>query len=220
MKYKIIRKIISKELSSFLFNYLDLRADTVKYLYDQKLVEPNKWFGFFGDGQIAGNHYAQYGDFAMETLLTMVQPILEKAAGKKLIPTYAFTRMYFKGSEMYRHKDRVSCEISATLNLGGDLWPIYIDTTGENNIIKPPSKGIIGSVDVDPPVIHKKANKGKEIKLNPGDLMLYEGHKYEHWRNKFKGSKCGQVFLHYNYKDGPIGIGHKYDKRPKLGIVR
>ena len=183
-------------------------------------MEPNKWFGFFGDGQIAGNHYAQYGDFAMETLLTMVQPILEKAAGKKLIPTYAFTRMYFKGSEMYRHKDRVSCEISATLNLGGDLWPIYIDTTGENNIIKPPSKGIIGSVDVDPPVIHKKANKGKEIKLNPGDLMLYEGHKYEHWRNKFKGSKCGQVFLHYNYKDGPIGIGHKYDKRPKLGIVR
>ena len=87
MKYKIIRKIISKELSSFLFNYLDLRADTVKYLYDQKLVEPNKWFGFFGDGQIAGNHYAQYGDFAMETLLTMVQPILKKAAGKKLIPT-------------------------------------------------------------------------------------------------------------------------------------
>jgi hypothetical protein len=25
-----------------------------------------------------------------------------------------------------RHKDRFSCEISTTLNLGGDPWPIYL----------------------------------------------------------------------------------------------
>ena len=51
-KYKIFRKIIPEELSSFLYWYLDLRADTVKYMYDAKILPQNKWFGFFGDGQI------------------------------------------------------------------------------------------------------------------------------------------------------------------------
>ena len=36
--------------------------------------------------------------------------------------------------ELKRHKDRPSCEISTTLNLGGDPWPIFIDGTGENNV--------------------------------------------------------------------------------------
>ena len=45
-KYKIFRKIIPEELSSFLYWYLDLRADTVKYMYDTKIFPPNKWFGF------------------------------------------------------------------------------------------------------------------------------------------------------------------------------
>jgi hypothetical protein len=31
-----------------------------------------------------------------------------------------------KDAILERHKDRPSCEISTTLNLGGDLWPIYI----------------------------------------------------------------------------------------------
>ena len=34
-----------------------------------------------------------------------------------------------------RHKDRPSCEISTTLNLGGDPWPIFIDGTGADSVI-------------------------------------------------------------------------------------
>jgi hypothetical protein len=30
-----------------------------------------------------------------------------------------------------RHKDRFSCEISTTMNLGGDDWPIYLEPSGE-----------------------------------------------------------------------------------------
>ena len=30
-----------------------------------------------------------------------------------------------------RHKDRFSCEISTTMNLGGDPWPIYLEPSGE-----------------------------------------------------------------------------------------
>jgi hypothetical protein len=35
-----------------------------------------------------------------------------------------------KVMNLRRHKDRPSCEISTTLNLGGDPWPIFIDGTG------------------------------------------------------------------------------------------
>ena len=89
----------------------------------------------------------------------------------KLVPTYSYTRLYSYGSVLKRHKDRKSCEISTTLNLGGDSWPIYL----------------------------KKENK-KEIKVNlkPGDMLIYSGCDLEHWRDKFTGNECGQVFLHYN----------------------
>ena len=39
------------------------------------------------------------------------------------------------GDILKRHKDRPSCEISTTINLGGDPWPIFIDDTGSNNVI-------------------------------------------------------------------------------------
>jgi hypothetical protein len=51
----------------------------------------------------------------------------------KLNPTYAYARIYKKGDILHRHKDRFSCEISTTLNLGGDDWPIFIE--------KDPKKG-------------------------------------------------------------------------------
>ena len=31
-----------------------------------------------------------------------------------------------RGDVLHRHKDRFSCEISTTMNLGGDDWPIYL----------------------------------------------------------------------------------------------
>ena len=63
----------------------------------------------------------------METLLQKVKPIMEKEAGVKLIETYSYARIYKKGDELKRHKDRPSCEISTTMNLGGNPWPIYLE---------------------------------------------------------------------------------------------
>ena len=31
-------------------------------------------------------------------------------------------------------------------------------------------------------------------------MVLYLGEEIMHWREKFKGTICGQVFLHYNTK--------------------
>ena len=213
MTYKIIKKIIPEDLSSFLFQYLDLKANAVNFLYEKKILDPTEYLGNFFDGQIVGKYYSHYADFAVETLLIFLQKEIEKQLNKKLVPTYSYTRMYYKGCVMYRHKDRASCELSGTLNLGGDPWSIFIDPTGKDSI-----KGIKKNSNPPEPIIKKNAKKGKEIKLSPGDIMIYEGNKCEHWRNKFKGNKCGQVFLHYNYLDGKIGLDNLYDKRPLLGL--
>ena len=59
-----------------------------------------------------------------------------------------------------------------------------------------------------------------EIKLNPGDMLVYKGCDIEHWRDRFKGENCAQVFLHYNDIDGPFETQNKFDKRPLLGIPK
>ena len=47
---------------------------------------------------------------------------------------------------------------------------------------------------------------------------MYEGEKIEHWRDEFKGEKCGQVFLHYNNQFSPGADDNIFDQRPNLGL--
>ena len=205
-KYKVIKKALSYELSNFCFNYLKLKRDAVFFMYQNKIVNENPFLGTWRDSQIP-NTYSQYSDFVMETLLLKLLPTLEKETKLKLVPTYSYTRIYKKGDELKRHKDRPSCEISTTLNLGGDKWSIFIDPTGTDNVIDEYKN------------IHKpNAPKGKEVILDVGDMLVYSGCKLEHWREPFKGEICAQVFLHYNNADGPFKDKNKYDGRSALGL--
>ncbi len=147
----------------------------------------------------------------METLLVKTMPVMKAKTGLDLIPTYSYTRLYRTGNILHRHKDRPSCEISTTLNLGGDQWPIYLDPTGENNILS----GYETTTIVKP-----NAPKGVKVDLKPGDMLIYSGCELEHWREPFKGKLCGQVFLHYNHANGPFAKSNLYDKRPLLGIPK
>jgi hypothetical protein len=134
---------------------------------------------------------------------------MQKKTGLKLVPTYSYTRLYRTGNILNRHKDRPSCEISTTLCLGGDHWPIYLDPTGENTVIDE-YKGII----------KPGAPVGVEVNLKPGDMLIYSGCELEHWRKPFEGKLCGQVFLHYNHAEGRFAKTNLYDKRPLLGIPK
>jgi len=125
-KYQICRNIISKELANFLFNYLRMKKQTFYSL--KRLNINNKLLGFDGDEQAPGS-YSCYSDIAMETLLAATNETLEKKTKLKLSPTYTYTRLYKNGDILKKHKDRFSCEISGTLNLGGDMWPIYLENT-------------------------------------------------------------------------------------------
>ena len=80
----------------------------------------------YNDGQVP-NTYSCYGDTAMETLLLRVKPVMEDLTKLKLTETYSYARIYKNGDILKKHKDRPSCEISTTMNLGGDEWPIFIE---------------------------------------------------------------------------------------------
>ena len=71
-----------------------------------------------------------------------------------------------------KHKDRPSCEISVTVNIGSDgtKWPIFME--------------------------------GTSIDLNEGDAVIYLGRELTHWRKEFQGDWCAQTFLHYVDKEG------------------
>ena len=205
-KYQVIKKAVSYELANFVFNYFLLKRDAVKFMYDANFIAKNEMHGSWEDQQVPGV-YSIYADQVMETLLMKVLPVMKEKTGLNLLPTYSYARVYEKGAILKRHKDRPSCEISTTLNLGGDNWPIFIDPTGSDNVIDE-YKGI-----------HKpNAPRGVKVDLEPGDMLIYSGCELEHWREPFEGNICGQVFLHYNHMNGRFAKTNLYDKRPMLGM--
>ena len=208
-KYQVIRKAISKELADMAFTYLQISAEADHWMLENGVThERNPLIGNFKDEQVPGS-YAKYSDRLMETLLIKTIPVMKAKTGLDLVPTYSYTRLYRTGNILNRHKDRPSCEISTTLNLGGDLWPIFIDPTGSNNVI-----------DEYQGILKPNAPKGVRIDLKPGDMIIYSGCELEHWREPFQGTLCGQVFLHYNHASGPFAKTNLYDKRPMLGIPK
>ena len=210
-KYQVIRGALSKELANFIFNYMMLQRDAVDFMMKHNKVNPaNPFMGRRDDKQIPGC-YSKYGDWVMDTLLMFMIPIMKAKTGLSLVPTYSYTRLYEKGNILWRHKDRPSCEISTTLHLGGDEWPIYLDPTGANNIVS-------GSETTT--IIKPGAPKGVRVDLKVGDMLIYSGCELEHWREPFEGNICSQVFLHYNHANGPYATTNLNDKRPLLGIPK
>jgi|TARA_R110000824_G_scaffold13674_1_gene59202 hypothetical protein len=193
-KYIVIKQAIDKDLALFLYNYFMMKRQVAKTCFDSRFISSfENMLGTWDDDQIP-NTYSHYSDVAMETLMLKCQPLMEKYTGLKLYPSYTYARIYKKGDILKRHKDRFSCEVSTTMNLGGNNWPIYLEPSGKEGL------------------------KGIKISLKPGDMLVYSGCHLEHWREKFKGKDCAQVFLHYNNIKTPGSKDNMFDKRPHLGL--
>jgi alkylated DNA repair dioxygenase AlkB len=106
---------------------------------------------------------------------------------EQVLPTYTYARIYKNGEVLARHRDRPACEISLTVNIGGDApWGISIQ---------------------------KPSGEEVDLNLNRGDAMLYLGCTADHWRNTpFLGQYYSQVFLHYVRSNGPNAWAY-FDKK-------
>ena len=170
--YKIIRGAVSKELSEFLSNYLLCKKEVYMTMAARRFIPlGSNEIGTMDDDQVPGA-FSIYGDSAFDVLLQKLVPLMNKETGLQLAPTYSYSRSYSIGQELKKHRDRSACDISTTLNVGGDPWPIYF-------------------------LVKKKKVR---VDLKPGDMVAYKGEKITHWRDMFEGRYCNQVFLHYNEK--------------------
>ena len=187
--YLVVKNAIPVDVANFVYDYFNMKKRTFITLKETGYI--SKFDVDWGeyDAQVP-TAYAHYADLAMETILDILTPKMSKLTKLDLTPTYSYARIYGKGDILHRHTDRYSCEVSTTLNLGGDMWPICL---------------------ID------KNKKHKEIKLNPSDMLIYNGCELEHWRDEFKGDICSQVFLHYNIKNNRADT-NLYDNRLHLGL--
>ena len=131
-----------------------------------------------------------YNDFTFVGVLEKLRPFISNATGKKLLPSYAYARIYRTGERLLPHVDRPACEISVTITLGyraNDVWPISF-----------------------------RKDKNISIPINVGSMIVYKGCEVTHWRDVFQGEWHVQLFLHYVDADGPHK-DHAYDLLGKGG---
>jgi hypothetical protein len=140
---------------------------------------------------LCDNTFARYSPLMMEALSVHLQPKVEEAVGMKLYPTYSYARIYYTGSQLQKHFDRPSSEVTLSICLEkGEDWPLYVkNTEGE---------------------VHA-------INLDVGDVGIYSGRKHEHWREPLKGKRHIQAFLQYVDATGE-SAWLKYDTRACLGL--
>jgi len=193
MTYKVIKNFTDKNTTNLLYKHCILIDQRLQYLegnhkgkYDQNI------YGTYDDSQVPGA-FSKYSESIFDSLLVEKKDLVEKIVGHKIFPSYSYTRVYKKSTELKKHLDRKSCEITISLCLGyeGPSWPLNLETkTGTESII-----------------------------LEPGDALWYRGDEMQHWRDPFKGDLQAQVFLHYvtqeqDEYDGraTLGLPNKYKR--------
>jgi hypothetical protein len=160
-KYKIIKNFLTESEVELANKYFTMKHRSNIDKFDEVQMSSSTQDSYW------------YGDPLAESFLLCKMKKIEEETKLKLVPTYAFARVYSYLAVLDKHKDRPECEISVTVMVGssGEKWPIFMD--------------------------------GKELNLEPGDAAIYLGCEVEHWREEFLGDWHSQFFLHYTNKDGP-----------------
>ena len=185
--FEVIKNFIQPETARLLAHQFRMERD-VEYI---KKNVPLSDKGHFTDSQCE-NTYAKGHNLIFEALQIMMQSKLEQVVERRLLPTYAFARIYYAGSELTVHRDRPACQYSVTVCVDNDAtnWPICVtDLNGNSHCVA----------------------------QEPGDALVYRGCDLEHWRNTFVGTEHVQCFLHYVDADGPY-TDQIYDGRATLGL--
>jgi hypothetical protein len=176
----VLKKAVSEELCKFLALEFSMMETTCRHLYpDANLAD------------LCDNTFARYSPLMMEALSVHLQPIVEETVGMKLYPVYSYARIYYEGSELLKHHDRESSEVTLSICLEKENdWPLYVENDQ-------------GEVHV--------------LNLDVGDVGIYSGRKHQHWREPLKGKRHIQAFLQYVDAEGE-SAWLKYDTRACLGL--
>ena len=117
---------------------------------------------------------ARYNHPSYKRVHHLILKLIENILEMDLLPTYFYDRFYYQGQKLSRHKDRPSCEISATVQISTNregAWPIWFQLPD---------------------------NTESSVSMKDGDMVIYKGYDIEHWREPLQ-SKYGRVNKFFNY---------------------
>lgn len=137
------------------------------------------------------------GDYPlMDSFLWGLTTTITEVAGRRLVPTYCYFRLYREGDICRVHSDRPSCEHSVSLTLDysdGVVWPLEVATQRSGRHEKP----ITDSFGSEP---------HKSLAMQIGDAVLYKGTMHRHGRvSPNPNGWSAHLFLHWVEPDGPNG---------------
>jgi hypothetical protein len=217
--YVIHKGFFSKDICHLLYTYSKIKVTSseYKYVYHPEIYS-EKWDAMLTNEMQCPNIFSYYGDPIMDSVLVCVQQKMEELTNLSLIPNYTYWRFYEKGDKLRYHKDRKSCEISATICLGYDSsnidhkkWPMFIEDDSD--------KAITSSIEFED-TNEVVDVKGIPYEQEPGDIIIYRGADFAHWREPLEGLNHSQLFIHYNDANGPFKNKPPLDGRPILGIPK
>jgi len=166
-----IKNVLSPEIIELYKSFID-----ISHLDDMRRRETGPYLG--GDIQSVD------GNVLDNSILLYCKHIVEKIwATDNMVPSYAYSREYFRGAELKNHRDREACQYSITITMckrgEGTSALFFSDSDNKSNPIP---------VDLD---------EGDAIIFNGGSNY---GGKW-HWRDPLEMDSLIQLFLHYVHPD-------------------
>lgn len=194
-------KEVARTLLALIYRDMTIRPDSLKNFLTTPRVNAKPAYEFYGyrHPPLMGFHWG-------------LTSRMVEVTGKNLVPTYAYFRIYQKGDICTVHSDRESCEHSFSMSLGYSddiIWPFEI---GEQRIEFEQAANMKAANDFG-------GEPKKELLLEPGDAVLYQGCNYRHGRTIPNPNRwSAHVFLHWVDIDGPFkDWAFDRQKMPELG---
>jgi len=180
--YVIVRNMISEELTKFIADEFTMVRDVYHHVNNVPLEDTTR----FGDSTVK-HAFCYYAPLCFEILYPRIMPRCEAILNKKLFPSFSYARILYKDAKMEKHVDRASTTINTTIIFENDPEPydFWLTDLEDNDVA---------------------------LKLNAGDMCLFDGGKLNHWRDTYTGNKCIQASL--GFANEEINM---YDGRKMLG---
>ena len=178
----------------------EVAANFLGVLHQTMMQAPGQFEKFKSQALVSVQPVYEFYGFRLPSLMTFHWGLTSRIADiaqKRLLPTYAFFRVYHKGDRCVVHSDRPACEHSFSMPLGYSddiIWPLEFGTrfyTLEEAL--PLGKG--DDFGDEP---------STQAMLDPGDAVVYHGVNYRHGRTQPNPNRwSAHLFLHWVDADGP-----------------
>jgi hypothetical protein len=115
--------------------------------------------------QVKEKRFVLYNESVCRFAHRQAAALFRQVTNEVIIPSYTYLSAYCEGALLERHIDRPQCRWNGSLLVDNrpdvslaDTWPIFLEIDG----------------------------KPEEVRLNPGDVVIYRGTEIPHWRPKLE----------------------------------